>query len=371
MQGYYEIITGHDLAQAEKLLAEAGLRLPDGHTYGLGFYEDGRMAACGFLAGDILCGICVAAHAREGGLSTAILSRLVLHGRQEGVRHFFIFTKASEAPKFEASGFDLVGKSQDAALLEMGRPCYADWLAAVQNVIAGHNWNEGRQSGQNTQPPRTTDASGACAAAFHLGAIVMNANPFTLGHDYLARTAASACERLLVFVVEEERSVFPFAVRLALVQKGLADVGNILVLPAGPYMVSRASFPAYFTADARVGTVHAILDSTIFATRIARDLGIEARFAGSEPFDPVTAAYNDAMRDVFQEHGIMFREIPRLEKNHTAVSASRVRALLGQTASPAPWPELAGLLPQATLDFLRSEQGAALEEKLKNHTGRH
>lgn len=370
MQGYYDIITAHDLAEAQNLLARAGLSLPGGHTYGLGFYEDGRMAACGFLAGDIICGICVAEHAREGGLSTAILSRLILHGRQKGISHFFIFTKASEALKFESSGFDLVGKSQDAALLEMGRPCYADWLAGVQSAIAGHDWKVNGQ-GQNISPRKTDDPNNVSQASFALGAIVMNANPFTLGHDYLARTVASACQQLLVFVVEEELSVFPFTVRFALVQKGLADADNILVLPAGPYMVSRASFPAYFTADARVGAVHAALDSTIFATRIAPDLNIEARFAGSEPFDQVTAAYNSTMREVFKKHGITLREIPRLEKAGKAVSASRVRSLLGQTASPESWSQLAGLLPQVTLDFLRSAQGTAVREKLKNHTGRH
>ena len=97
MQGYFEIITDQDLAQAQALLAASGLSLPTGRTYGLGFYEDGHLAACGFLADTVLCGICVAPHAREGGLATSILSRLVLHGRQEGASHFFIFTKASEA----------------------------------------------------------------------------------------------------------------------------------------------------------------------------------------------------------------------------------------------------------------------------------
>ena len=50
MQGYFEIITDHDLAQAQALLAASGLSLPAGRTYGLGFYEDGHLAACGFLA---------------------------------------------------------------------------------------------------------------------------------------------------------------------------------------------------------------------------------------------------------------------------------------------------------------------------------
>lgn len=362
MQGYFEIITDHDLAQAQALLAASGLSLPTGRTYGLGFYEDGHLAACGFLAGTVLCGICVAPHAREGGLATSILSRLVLHGRQEGASHFFIFTKASEAQKFEASGFDLVAATQDAALLEQGRPSYADWLTATRTAIRGHGWE-----------PAAADAHPATGLSPHarLGAIVMNANPFTRGHEYLARTAAAACEKLLVFVVEEDASVFPFAVRLELVRKGLANVDNILVLPAGPYMVSRASFPAYFTADARVGAVHAALDCAIFATRIARDLGIGLRFVGTEPFDPVTAAYNAAMAAVFERYGIELREIPRLQTDGQAISASKVRALLKGDVSGAAWQEVAHLLPPVTLDFLRSADSAQIRQKLRDHVGRH
>ncbi len=50
------------------------------------------------------------------------------------------------------------------------------------------------------------------------GAIVMNANPFTLGHLYLAEYAAARCHILHVFVVEEDRSIFPFPIRLELVR---------------------------------------------------------------------------------------------------------------------------------------------------------
>ena len=361
MQGYFEIITDHDLAQAQALLAASGLSLPAGRTYGLGFYEDGHLAACGFLAGTVLCGICMAAHAREGGLATSILSRLVLHGRQEGASHFFIFTKASEAQKFGASGFDLVASTQDAALLEQGRPNYADWLTATRDALRHHGWEPAADA-----PPATGLSSPA-----RLGAIVMNANPFTRGHDYLARTAAAACEKLLVFVVEEDVSVFPFAVRRDLVRKGLADVDNILVLPAGPYMVSRASFPAYFTADATRGSVHAGLDCAIFATRIAPDLGISIRFVGTEPFDPVTRQYNAVMAQEFARNGLALREIPRLESIGAAVSASRVRALLRGGAGEAQWRELESLLPTVTFNFLRSEQGADLLHRMENHEGRH
>ena len=57
----------------------------------------------------------------------------------------------------------------------------------------------------------------------------MNANPFTLGHRYLAEQAAARCDRLHLFVVESEKSRFPFAVRRTLVERGTADLPNVVV----------------------------------------------------------------------------------------------------------------------------------------------
>ena len=350
MQEYRQILIETEWAEAEALLLSAGLSMPAGCDYGLAYYEDGPMLACGFLAGSVLCGFCVAPAAQGGGVSTGILSRLVLHGKQQGISHFFIFTKASEAEKFAAAGFTLVARTGQAALLELGRPDYADWLAAIRERIG--------------------DCAGPQKAS-SLGAIVMNANPFTRGHEYLACTAAAACDRLLVFVVQEDVSVVPFDVRFKLVSEGLAHLPHVQVLPAGPYMVSRASFPAYFTADEARGCVHAGLDCAIFATRIAPDLGISIRFVGTEPFDPVTRQYNRVMAQEFACSGLTQREIPRLETAGAAVSASRVRALLRGEVGAAQWRELELLLPQVTLDFLRSRQGVDLLCRLQNHVGRH
>ena len=370
MQGYHQILIDTESAEAEKLLASAGLSLPAGCDYGLGYYEDGVLAACGFLAGNVLCGFCVAPAARGSGVSTAILSRLVLHGKERGINHFFVFTKAQEAEKFASAGFALIAKSRDAALLEQGRPDYNDWLAAAREGVRAfapqaRDQARGQVSGQAADP---LQKQGDLPA---LGAIVMNANPFTRGHEYLARTAAASCGLLLVFVVEEDISVVPFAVRLTLVREGLAPLPNVLVLPSGPYMVSRASFPAYFTADEARSAVHAGLDCAIFASRIAPDLGITIRFVGTEPYDPVTREYNAVMAREFAQSGLALREIPRLESAGAAVSASRVRALLRGDAGAPQWVELESLLPPTTCSYLRSAEGADLRQRLRSHTGRH
>ena len=50
----------------------------------------------------------------------------------------------------------------------------------------------------------------------NVGAIVMNCNPFTLGHLYLIEYAAKEVDKLFIFVVEEDASFFSFDDRIIL-----------------------------------------------------------------------------------------------------------------------------------------------------------
>ena len=73
-------------------------------------------------------------------------------------------------------------------------------------------------------------------------ALVMNANPFTLGHQYLAETAAAACGTLHLFVLSEDASLASFAVRKKLVKEGVAHIPNVVLHDSGPYIISSATF---------------------------------------------------------------------------------------------------------------------------------
>lgn len=160
------------------------------------------------------------------------------------------------------------------------------------------------------------------------GAIVMNANPFTLGHRYLAQRAAESCDSVHIFVVREDASEFSFEDRLRMVREGVKDIRGAIVHSTGLYMVSRAVFPSYFlkrTEDATA--VQAALDANVFI-KIAAALSVSRRFIGSEPFSAVTNEYNRVLIDTLPKHGIECRKTERLTINGCAVSASRVRSLL-------------------------------------------
>ncbi|MDR0920637.1 MAG: hypothetical protein LBM93_15525, partial [Oscillospiraceae bacterium] len=184
------------------------------------------------------------------------------------------------------------------------------------------------------------------------GSIVMNCNPFTLGHRYLIEYASSRVDKLFIFVVEEDKSVFPFADRLELVRKGTADLQNVVVLPSGKFIISANTFAAYFTKSEQQDIViDASNDLSIFGEQIAPTLGITVRFAGEEPTDNITRQYNSQMSIILPKYNIRFEEIPRKEFNGVAISASRVRKLL----ETKDFHSIAEIVPATTLNYLKEK----------------
>ena len=163
----------------------------------------------------------------------------------------------------------------------------------------------------------------------NVGAIVMNCNPFTLGHRYLIETALKSVDYLFIFVVEEDKSFFPFKDRIELIKQGVADLKNITVIPSGRYIISALTFPGYFYKE---NDNSAIIDSSndidIFGKYIAPTLNIKKRFVGEEPIDKVTKQYNETMKERLPLYGIECIEIERKKDDENVISASRVRKYL-------------------------------------------
>ena len=322
-----QLTTSWELKERAALLASRGLAEPGRERYILGLYDaDEQLVATGSLVGDTLQGIAVDIKHDGEGLISQLVSSLMAHAAQTGpLDSLRIFTKADMASRFASLGYHMVANTGRVALLEWESlfPRHLQHLAAFAASL----------------PPVTVS-----------GAIVMNANPFTKGHEYLVRQALERCDRLFVLVVEEDCSLFPFADRLALVKEGVAALppehaGRAVVMPGGPYCISSATFPSYFTRQQDRVAVHAELDLDLFA-RQAAELGVTRRFAGTEPFCPATSAYNETMQRVLPPHGIDVVLLPRLEQDGQAISASRVRSLLEEGR----FEEAGQLLPSPTRD---------------------
>ena len=187
-----------------------------------------------------------------------------------------------------------------------------------------------------------------------IGSIVMNCNPFTLGHLHLIEHAARQVDYLYVFIVEEDRSFFRFEDRIELAKAGTAHLENVKLLPSGQFIISAITFSEYFDKANLEGTaIDPSLDVETFGSQIAPCLNISVRFVGEEPFDPVTAQYNQSMKEILPKYGVELREIPRKDIDGEAISASRVRKYLEEKN----WDEIKKLVPETTYLFLEEKFG--------------
>lgn len=183
-----------------------------------------------------------------------------------------------------------------------------------------------------------------------VGAIVMNCNPFTMGHRYLAEYAATKTDTLIIFVVEEDASEFSFADRIEMVKKGTQDINNIKVVPSGQYSISKGTFAQYFEKDKKIDEIASMeYDVRIFCEVIAECMNISCRFVGEEPNDPVTRQYNETMKEILPQYDIKLDEIPRMKKGKTYISASRARECI----AVGDWEGAADILPETTINYLK------------------
>ncbi len=181
----------------------------------------------------------------------------------------------------------------------------------------------------------------------------MNCNPFTLGHQYLVEYAAAKVTRLYIFVVEEDRSAFPFKDRIELVRQGVKYIPNVEVLPSGKFIISQQTFSGYFNkAELQDVAVDSSEDVEIFGKEIASELGITIRFAGEEPTDNVTRQYNETMKRILPRYGIEFHEIPRKVLGEEVISASKVREAL----HAGDFDKIKKLVPESTFKYLREHK---------------
>lgn len=328
-----------DIGRARAFIEQNGLTFEEGYDDLVGVHEGDELVAVGARAGSILKMLVVEPSRQNGALLGEIVTDLVGRGFAAGFSSLFIFTKPEYAVTFEALNFSLLASHERVALLEYGGGLER-WLSSNLSLV---------RKGLN-------------------GAVVMNCNPFTLGHRYLVEAAGRQVDNLYIFVVREERSVFPFAVRFRLVEEGVRDIPNVLLLDTSSYAISSVTFPTYFLKGADpIARIQMELDLALFASRIAPFFGISRRFFGTEPLCTTTCSYNEAMKRLLPVYGIDAVEVKRKETTDGVISASRVREMLKGNDLPA----LGMYVPATTLAYLRSAAVAPVLEKLRENMGRH
>lgn len=315
-------VRGEALERLRAFLDVCELDFDEGVGFTAMIVEDGEILATGSLDGNTLKCIAVSPMHQGEGLTAPLMTVLREEAFAQGQRHLMLFTKPYNDAMFREFGFHPVMRTRDCLLMENRRRGLDNFLNELE-----------RPAGEG-EP---------------VGCIVANCNPFTLGHRYLIETAAKMCRWLHVFILSEDRSRFGPEDRLRLAKEGCADLENVIFHPTGPYMISSATFPAYFLRDrVKADMAHSELDVRLFGEKFAPALNITKRFVGEEPYCEVTRAYNAQLKARLPEYGVEVIEIPRKESGGDAISASRVRQLVDDGDLEAVRP----LVPQTTFDFL-------------------
>ena len=347
--------------KVERFLEANQLRLDEVDYYAIVTEPDGDdILAGGGLQGDIIKCIAVDERLRDAHLSNRLISHLISEAAQRGHHSVKVFTKPQNREVFESLGFRLVGEAPLAILMENGHGIddYTKYLRSCASTLqpAEHPADISLPTGEGW------------GGASTVGVIVMNANPFTLGHRYLIEQAAQQVDHLFIIPVKEERSLFPYAERKAMIEQSLSTLNSPLstkngaVLSGSDYAISAATFPTYFLKQlSDAADTQMLLDIDIFCRHIAPALGATARFVGSEPNDALTRRYNELLAEQLPKHGLRLKEIPRLQTEQTPISATTVRSLMAQGM----FVEAAKLVPPTTTPYLLAHLACdALQQEL-------
>ena len=358
-------------AEVDALLEREGIHRDQHLDYTAAMLdEDYHVIATGSLFGNTLRCMAVSSDHQGESLMNAIVSHLIEVQYSRGNYHLFLYTKCDSARFFGNLGFYEITRvpEENIVFMENKRTGFRDYLAALQRetqqaeTIARDEVNAG-EPGPSHPAGAVMAPGGSCAAgpaalnqSGRVGAIVMNANPFTLGHRYLVEQARAACGVLHLFMVSEDVSLVPFSVRKQLILEGTKDIPGIVYHEAGSYIISSATFPAYFQkGDNAVIRSQAGIDARIF-TRIAAALGITDRFVGDEPTSVVTGIYNEILSTALPEAGVACHIIPRKEADGKAISASTVRSCIHDGRLE----DIRGLVPETTYRYFTSPEAAAV-----------
>ncbi len=334
-----ELISKRDIQQAQALIQGCGLAFEENFESLVGVFEARKLVAVGARERNILKMFAIAAEHQRGGMLGELVTELIRLGFMAGEDTFFVFTPPKNALSFQALNFIPLVHHHQAMLLEYGNGL-GRYLEQHRPLV---------RPGNN-------------------GAVVVNCNPFTLGHRYLIEEAAAQVDTLYVFVVREDRSVFPFDVRFRLVSEGVADLPNVRVLDSSHYAVSSVTFPAYFLKDPSCAEdLQMEMDLVLFGKHLAPFFHITKRFIGTEPYCRTTRIYSETMKRVLAPFAVETVQIERREAAGKVISAFRVREAIRKEA----FETLRRLVPATTLNYILSDEAGELRETMRTYDRRH
>lgn len=325
----------HAQNQMDKLLKQEGIQRDRNLDYSCGLFDENeQLVATGNCFGNTIRCLAVASERQGEGLLNQIISHLIDIQAQRGNTHLFLYTKWKNTCFFKDLGFYEIARLDG-------------------QMVFMENRRDGFQQ-------YCTNLKKKYVQAEQIAAVVMNANPFTLGHRYLIQQASKENDVVHLFLLSEEAGPIPYAIRRKLVEEGIADLPNIVIHESGSYIISSSTFPSYFLKDSdTVICTQAVLDLTIFS-KIAQCLGIQRRYVGEETTSRVTTLYNEVMTAHLPEYGIQCCVIPRLQVDGKPISASTVRQAIHDGMLDA----IQEMVPQSTYLYFTGVESQSVREAI-------
>lgn len=335
-------LNGSGRKQVDEFLKGIGLILDVDVEYTVVAKTGDEIVGTCSYAGRVLKCFGVKEELQGEGIAAMLITHVTDKLFERGIYETFIFTKPKNKSIFMGLGYNEVYSTQGVTLLEGGM---ASVNKSINRMFEKSGLGKGKKAG-----------------------LVMNCNPFTYGHRYLIERAAKENEEVVVFIVEAEKSLFPFEIRLELVKHGIQDLKNVHVIPGGNYIISSNTFPSYFLRqeDERL-LEYTRLDAGVFGKYIAPVFNINRRYIGTEPYCGVTNIYNNALMEILPSYGVGVQLVERIEIKDAAVSASRVRELI----KAGSWEEIKELVPESTYSFLLSSEAEGIIKRIRESNSPH
>lgn len=325
-----------------EVLSENDLTMDENIDKVFGLFEGHDIVGTGSIYGNTIRSVAVKERYKGTGAINALMSGLISEQNSRGNSHLFLYSKYGSHRSFEKMGFFKVSEVEgEVVLMENTRNGVSRYTDALRKY--------------RTDEPM-------------VASVVVNCNPFTLGHQHLIERAASVNDHVHVFVVWEDKSAFGNEERYELVKEGTAHLNNVSVHIGKDYIISSATFPTYFIKESSQQVkVHAALDLNVFGEHIAPALGINRRYVGHEDYCEVTRTYNEQMKRILPTYGIEVIEIARRKESKESISASKVRQYLREEE----WEKIRSIVPDSTFRYLLSKEAEPTINRIKAYSGRH
>lgn len=328
-----EAILENEINKVKEFLKDVGLNYDRDINYTVYIEENDEIIGTISAAQNIIKCFAINPKYQGQNLGNNLISHIINYFHDRSIYYYQVYTKPENVDIFLSFNFNLIASSKNVSLLECRNVTIVETLERVKNNLK--------------------------LTSEDIASIVVNTNPPTNGHLYLITTASQNHQQVLVFLVEEDRSVFKFKDRYHMLINATKHLSNVKILPSTKYIVSSLTFPTYFLKeDVDEVLEQAEIDAIIFKKYFMTIFGIKKRYVGTET-DLVTNKYNQKLKEILGDDLII---IERIKHDGKIISATMIRRLLAEGKIE----DVKQYVPQATYEFLTSEEGKKTIQKLQD-----